>query len=229
MLTPNPGRNTVEAAPVLDTPTDGTPISDGTLDATVDTDIDSGTLYWAALTDGGSATNQQIKAGAGGDIVVAGQQAVSANGTQTVPEISGLASDTAYTLVFLQTNSLGSDSNQEEVALTTAEVALTSATDGTPTDDGATDAGVTTDTGNGVLYWAVVTDGGEATDAELEAGAGGDIVPGVAGNQEVETDGAQTIADIEGLETGTTYQIKFLQRDRTGNASAQASVSLTTL
>lgn len=105
---------------------------------------------------------------------------------------------------------------------------LSSATAGTPTSDGCTGAGVTTNEGNGTLYWAVVTNGGSCTDAQLKAGSGGNIVSGKAGNQAVTTTGAQTIADITGLTASTVYQIKFLQRDTGGNDSAQASANLTT-
>lgn len=101
-------------------------------------------------------------------------------------------------------------------------------TAGTATSGGSTGAGVTTNEGNGTLYWAVVTNGGSCTDAQLKAGSGGNIVAGVAGNQAVSGTGAQTIATITGLSASTTYQIKFLQRDAAGNDSSQASVDLTT-
>lgn len=224
---PNPSVGVVVAVPVLSNENAGTPTSDGTTDALVDTTVGNGTLYWAVVLDGDSATDQQVKYG-GGEIIVHGSQSVSGTGTQTVSEISGLVSNTAYTIIFLQTNSIGSDSAQGNVALTTDEVTLTSPSDGTPTSDGATGAGVTTNTGNGTLYWAVVTDGGSATDAEIKAGTGGDIVPGVADNQAVSADGAQTIEDITGLDSSTTYAILYLQTDRSGNDSAQSSVALTT-
>ena len=105
---------------------------------------------------------------------------------------------------------------------------LSNPTAGTPTSDGATSAGVTTNEGNGTLYWAVVTNGGSCTDAQLKAGTGGNIVSGVSGNQAVSGSGAQTIATITGLTASTAYQIKFLQRDAAGNDSSQASVDLTT-
>jgi hypothetical protein len=105
---------------------------------------------------------------------------------------------------------------------------LSSPTAGTATSGGSTGAGVTTDTGNGTLYWAVVTNGGSCTDAQLKAGAGGNIVAGVAGSQAVSGTGAQTIANITGLSASTTYQIKFLQTSGAAVDSSQASVSLTT-
>jgi hypothetical protein len=86
---------------------------------------------------------------------------------------------------------------------------------------------VTTDEGNGTLYWAVVTNIGSATDAQIKAGSGGDIV--AAGNQAVSATGAQTVASITGLVPGTLYQIKFLHADAAANDSNQASVNLTTI
>lgn len=105
---------------------------------------------------------------------------------------------------------------------------LSAASSGTPTSDGCTGAGVTTDTGNGTLYWAVVTNGGSCTDAQLKAGAGGNIVAGKAGSQAVSSSGAQSISTITGLTASTTYQIKYLQTNASAQDSSQASVSLTT-
>lgn len=105
---------------------------------------------------------------------------------------------------------------------------LSSATAGTPTSDGATNFGVTTNEGNGTLYWAVVTDGGSCTDAQLKAGTGGNIVAGKSGTQAISSTGAKTIDSVTGLSSSTTYQFKFLHSDAAGNDSAQASVSLTT-
>lgn len=116
---PNPSVGVAVAVPALSGATDGTPTSDGATDVTVSTTVGNGTLYWAVVTDGGAATNQQIKAGGGGDIVVAGSQAVSGTGTQTVALIDGLEPSTDYQILFLQTNSIGSDSAQASVDLTT--------------------------------------------------------------------------------------------------------------
>lgn len=117
--TPNPSVGVVVAVPALTNAADGTPTSDGATGSSVDSDVGNGTLYWAVLTDDGSATDSQIKAGSGGDIVVAGSQSVSGTGTQTIGDIEGLEAATDYEIVFLQTNSLGSDSAQATVALQT--------------------------------------------------------------------------------------------------------------
>lgn len=106
---------------------------------------------------------------------------------------------------------------------------LSAATAGTATADGCTGAGVTTNTGNGTLYWAVVTNGGSCTTAQIKAGTGGSIVTGKAGSQAVSLTGAQTIANITGLTAGTTYQIKFLQTNISSQDSLMSSVDLNTL
>lgn len=107
-------------APVLSSPNAGTPSSSGTANATVSSTQGSGRLYWAVVTNGGSATNAQIRAGTGGNIVVAGNQAVNASGTQTVVSITGLTTATTYQILFLHTNPSSQDSNQASVSLTTS-------------------------------------------------------------------------------------------------------------
>lgn len=105
---------------------------------------------------------------------------------------------------------------------------LSAASTGIPTSDGFPVA-VTSDEGNGTLYWAIVTNGGSCTDAQLKAGSGGNIVAGKAGNQAVSASGAQTVAAITGLSAGTTYQIVFLQTPSAGPDSSQVSASGTVL
>lgn len=104
--------------PLLTAAADGTPTADGATGASVDTDIGNGRLYWAVVTDAGVATTGQIKAGAGGDIVVAGNQAIIASGTQTF-NITGLTAATAYQIKFVQMNAANTDSAQASVNLTT--------------------------------------------------------------------------------------------------------------
>lgn len=119
--TPNPSVGVAVAVPALSLADAGVPTSDGTVGANVTTDISNGTLYWAVLTDGGAATDVQIKSGAGGDIVAGQAGSLSAEGETllVLPDITGLEAETAYEIVFLQTNSIGSDSAQAEISLTT--------------------------------------------------------------------------------------------------------------
>lgn len=101
---------------------------------------------------------------------------------------------------------------------------------GTPTSTGSTGQAVTTDQGSGTLYWGVVTNAGSATNAQLKAGTGGNLV-GTAGNRgslTVNAKGVQSPGTITGLTTATTYQILYLHTNPQSLDSAQASVSLTT-
>lgn len=228
-------------APVLSSANAGTPTGDGTTGASVSTANDAnGTLYWAVVTNGGSCTDAQLKAGSGGNIVsVAGahnNQAVTATGTQTIIDITGLASSTAYQIKFLHRDAAGNDSAQASVNLTTSTPGdttppvLSSANAGVATTQGCTGAKVSTaNDANGTLYWAIVTDGGSCTDAQLKAGSGGNIVLNKSNNQPVTLTGVQTIPNITGLVANTNYDLKFLHRDAAGNDSSQASVHLLTL
>ncbi len=103
---------------------------------------------------------------------------------------------------------------------------LSAADKGTPTAVGTNGANVSSDVGNGTLYWVVVSNLGTCTDAQLKAASGGNILQG--SRQAVSGTGTQTIANIVGLVTATTYQIIFLQTSAGGADSAQASVSFTT-
>lgn len=108
-----------EGPPALSAPTAGTPNSTGTANATVITNHGPGTLYWAVVTNNGVATNAQIIAGTGGNIVVAGNQAVGIIGLQTVASITGLTTATLYQIKFVQTDTAAAQSNQASVNLTT--------------------------------------------------------------------------------------------------------------
>lgn len=117
------GGGTTPSSPLLSNPTAGTPTAVGTDGATVDTNQVSGILYWAVVTNGGSATAAQIKAGSGGNIVGAagsyGNQTVTSGPKQTITTITGLSGSTTYQIKYLQTNAFGMDSNQSSVSVDT--------------------------------------------------------------------------------------------------------------
>ena len=117
--TPNPSVGVASTKPALTNANAGTPSASGSTGSGVDTTVGNGTLYWAVVSDGSLPTNGQIKAGSGGGIVVAGSQAVSGTGAQSIVAITGLEAETVYQLIFLQTNSAGTDSAQASVGLTT--------------------------------------------------------------------------------------------------------------
>lgn len=112
-----------EIAPVLSAPGAGTPTTTGTTNAVVTTTGISGTLFRAVVTNLGSCTTAQLKAGTGGNIVASsgGQQPIDHPATiQTVALIIGLTTGTLYQIKFLHTNSQGIDSAQASIDLTTA-------------------------------------------------------------------------------------------------------------
>lgn len=86
---------------------------------------------------------------------------------------------------------------------------------------------VTTDTASGTLYYAVLTNGGSATDAQIKAGAGGNIVAGKAGNKTVTLAGVNTFPAVTGLSASTDYEVVFLQTAN-GLDSAQAQAGFST-
>lgn len=109
------------SAPTLSSPTSGSATSDGATNFGVTTNQGAGTLFWVVVTNGGSATTAQIKAGTGGNIVAgkAGTQIISSAGAKTIAAVTGLTSATTYQFKFLHTNGDGMDSAQSSVSLTT--------------------------------------------------------------------------------------------------------------
>lgn len=114
---------------------------------------------------------------------------------------------------------------------------LTGAADTTPpnlsapvgTKDGATAANgsVTTDEGNGTLYWVVAT-GATPSAAQMKAGqmSGGGAADGAAGSQVITAAGNIALSPAPtGLTTSTTYKIFYMHEDMADN---QSTVSATT-
>lgn len=106
---------------------------------------------------------------------------------------------------------------------------LASPNSGTPTTTGSTGATVVlSGAGWGRLYVGVVTNAGSATNAQIIAGTGGNLVAGASLNQAATAGGTQTVATIAGLTTGTAYQVIFLVVAGNNQVSNQSSVNLTT-
>jgi hypothetical protein len=91
-----------------------------------------------------------------------------------------------------------------------------------------TNATVLTDTYNGTVYMAVVTNGGTATSAQIIAGSGGNIVAGAASSVAVAGPSLQTVASITSLTTATTYQLLVVQQTTDGRISLQVSKTFIT-
>lgn len=106
---------------------------------------------------------------------------------------------------------------------------LSSPDNGTETADGTTNFGATTNKGGGGLYWAVTTDNGSATVAQIVLGSGGNIIAGKAGRVSIGDPGAILVAAVTGLTTATNYELFFVHVDERGNRSDSVTVGFLTL
>lgn len=191
-------------APTLTSPT-GTPTGATTASGTVTTDEWGGTLYWLASSNA-TETGAAVKAGS--------SQAVSETGSQAVT-VSGLTASTAYYLHYLHRDAAGNDSAVATSAQFTTGAAgdttaptLSAAGTSAVTETTATGA-VTTDEGNGTLYWLVNTSATTPSVSAVQAGQ----------SQAVSASGAQSVS-ITGLTGGTSYYVHFQHKDAAGNDSA---------
>ena len=217
--------------PVLSSPVD---TANGGTAATgsVSTDTGNGTLYWVVTTSVTSPSSAEVKAGQDHNGVAAddsGSQAVSGTGVQNLsPAPSGLTSETTYYIHFMHENA---SAVQSAVAsgdgFTTADV--TAPTLSSPTDaaNGSTAAtgSVSTNEGNGTLYWVVSTSGTAPSAAQVKAG--NDHTGSAAadsGSQAVSGTGVQTLSPApSGLTASTAYTIHFMHEDASANQSSVSS------
>ncbi len=101
---------------------------------------------------------------------------------------------------------------------------LTSATDAANGASAATGS-VSTNEGNGTLYWVVTTSATRPTGAQVEAGEDSSGSSATAdGSQSVSATGAQNITP-SGLSSATAYTTHFMHKDAAGNRSSVVSAS----
>ena len=94
---------------------------------------------------------------------------------------------------------------------------------GSATGSTTATVGVTTNEGNGTLYWVVTTSSTAPTKAQVKAGqndAGSAAV--ASGSQAISSTGAKT-ANATGLTASTTYYAHFMHEDAAANQSTVAS------
>ena len=124
-------------------------------------------------------------------------------------------------------NGSGADSDTKSVTTTTADV--TAPTLSSPTDaangSSAATGSVSTNEGNGTLYWVVSTSGTAPSAAQVKAGQ---MHTGAAaadsGSQSVSGTGVQTLSPApSGLTASTAYTIHFMHEDAAANQSSVAS------
>lgn len=142
-------------------------------------------------------------------------------GEVTFPAIPTLALSTTYYARARYTRgpdtSAWSTSVSKTMASDTTAPTLSSPTDTANGSTGAT-ISVSTNEGNGLLYWAVTTSSTPPTATALKAGTGA----AAFGNQAVSGTGVQN-ASPTGLTASTAYYAHFLHRDAAGNDSSIAS------
>lgn len=215
-------------APILSGATDS---ANGAAAATgsVSTDEGNGTLYWVVTTSATAPSVAQIQAGQDNSGVAAaasGSQTVSATGAQAITP-SGLASSTAYTTHFQHTDAAGNDSTVVSASgFTTASGDVTapilSSPSGVVASATSADLSVSTDEGNGTLYWVVTTSATSPSVAQVQAGQDHTGASATSGNQAVSGTGTQN-ATATGLTTDTTYYAHFQHADAAANDSTVSS------
>ena len=84
---------------------------------------------------------------------------------------------------------------------------------------GATSLGVTTDEGNGTLYWGIYPTASTPSAADIVAGTGATV----NGSQAVSTTGVQAVADQTGLTASTAYKAHYVHDDAATNRSNVAT------
>lgn len=100
-----------------------------------------------------------------------------------------------------------------------------SSASGTQTGDTTADGSVSTDEGNGTLYWVATTSVTTPTAAQIRAGLDdGGAATAADGSQSVSSTGTQNVS-VTGLTAETAYYLHFTQRDAAGNDAAPVSSS----
>lgn len=84
---------------------------------------------------------------------------------------------------------------------------------------GATSLGVTTNEGNGTLYWGIYPTASTPSAADVVAGTGATV----NGSQAVSTTGAQAVSDQTGLTASTAYKAHYVHDDAASNRSSVAT------
>lgn len=217
-------------APVLTSPT-GTATGQTTASGTVSTDEGNGTLDAVVTASATTPSAAQIQAGQDhtGSAAVATDlnNTVTATGSQSV-SFTGLTASTTYYVHYVHEDAAANVSTAvTSSSFTTDTVDTTAPTlssaSGTATGQTTADLSVSTNEGNGTLYWVVSTSATPPSVAQIQAG--NDSTGSAAadsGNQSVSGTGTQN-ANATGLAAGTTYYAYFQHTDAASNDSTVAS------
>lgn len=200
-------------APTLSSPT-GTATAFNAASGTVSTNEGNGTLYWLASTNA-TETAAAVKAGS--------SKTVTATGAQSVTSTGLTGGTSGYRMHYLHRDAAGNDSTVSSSAAFSTPAApdttapTLSAATASASSDTSSVGGVSTNEGNGTLYWLTTT-AASTTATEVKAGS----------NKAVSATGAQSTTS-NGLQPSTQYKTFFLHRDAAGNDSTVlASAAFTT-
>lgn len=198
-------------APVLTSPA-GASTGSTTASGSVSTDEGNGTLYQVTTTSGTAPSVAQIKLGqdnTGTAAAYSSNQAISSTGTKNI-SATGLAAETAYYNHFQHVDAAANDSTVVSSALFTTDdvtAPVLSLPTGTKTGSSTASGTVTTDEGNGTLYFLASTNATELV-ATIKAGS----------NQAVSATGSQAVV-FSGLTPETIYYAHYVQDDVATNTS----------
>ena len=198
--------------------------SDTSFDAETDTLTatlsEPATVYWLINQDPTPLAGSAIEAGADGSFAV-----VAGSNNESI-DTSALA-DGTHQLHMTAKDAAGNYSADQviEFVIATADVTAPVLTSPTDTADGPTTAtgSVSTDEGNGTLYWVASTSATAPSAAQVKAGL--DHTGAAAadsGSQAVTTTGVQNIT-VDGLASSTAYTIHYMHEDAATNQSAVVS------
>jgi hypothetical protein len=228
--------------PVLSGPVETT-LSDTTAEISVVSDKNDGDWYWVISESPNTPTAVQIEAELdqlGNAAVVAGNAVIffpdptepgdpePDTAVQTA-SVVGLTAETTYYAHFSQKDTSGNRSTPvsgsgftTDVAADTTEPVLTLPT-ATTTGSSTADLTVTTDEGNGILYWVVTTRATAPTATQVKAGQDDLGATATAFNPAIDViaTGLYEI-NVGGLASSTTYYAYFMHEDDSGNQSLVA-------
>ena len=209
--------------------------SDTAFNWAVTTDEGNGILYWVASTSATVPSALQIRSGqdhTGGAAADSGNSMVSSLGTQNGSG-SGLTASTGYTWHAVHRDGAGNDSNVVSDGFTTQAPADTTApvlstASATATGSTTFDWSVSTNEGNGTIYWVASTSATVPSVTQIRNGQDHTGASAAAsGNQTVSATGTQN-GNGTGLSASTAYTWFVLHRDTAGNDSTIVSDGFTT-
>lgn len=219
-LSPDGAADTTE--PTLSSPTTSA-VAATTATATVTTNEGNGTLYCVVTGSATAPSAAHVKLGqdhTGSAATYAGNQAVSTTGAKNF-SVTGLTGETTYYAHFMHEDAA---TNQSTVASTSSftttdgTAPVLSSPTGTQTGSSTASGTVSTDEGNGTLYYYASQNSSESAATIVASGSG----------QAVSGTGVQNVS-FTGLTPSTTYYAHYVHDDAaTNRSSVVSSASFTT-